>query len=76
MAAASLRLDTDGLTVGSNDYVRKPVNQEELMARVKCHLDVRETIEETTQVASSNRMLSELLPMTLVKQIQRDGCEL
>eukprot|EP00976_Prorocentrum_cordatum_P114092 1195802-Prorocentrum_minimum.AAC.2 len=61
--------------MGSNDYVCKPVNRGELMARVNCHLDFRASIEEQSKEASSKRMLQELLPRTLVRQIQSGGCE-
>ena len=56
----------EGLTLGSNDYVRKPLSQGELIARVHSHLNFRETVEE----ASSNNFLLRSLPSTVVSKVR------
>jgi CheY-like chemotaxis protein/nitrogen-specific signal transduction histidine kinase len=44
------RIDTDsivkGFEIGAADYVTKPFNDKELLARVKVHLDLKHAIEE------------------------------
>eukprot|EP00240_Pyramimonas_obovata_P003535 CAMPEP_0118960210 /NCGR_PEP_ID=MMETSP1169-20130426/63522_1 /TAXON_ID=36882 /ORGANISM="Pyramimonas obovata, Strain CCMP722" /LENGTH=880 /DNA_ID=CAMNT_0006908359 /DNA_START=158 /DNA_END=2796 /DNA_ORIENTATION=+ len=76
VSATSTEQDVvQGLTLGSNDFVRKPLSQGELLARVNRHLNNRETIEEESEEANSHRMLSELLPQNLVEQIQSGSVE-
>jgi DNA-binding response OmpR family regulator len=47
-----------GLTQGANDFVRKPLNQAELMARVSRHLDLNDTLkDEIARETNNNRII-------------------
>lgn len=39
-----------GLEVGANDYLTKPINKDELLARIQTHLQIRQLEEEAVQL--------------------------
>lgn len=63
-----------GLTVGAVDYVTKPIQQEEVLARVTTHLKLRrlqQHLEEKER--ETERLLLNVLPQSIVEQLKREG---
>ena len=51
-----------GLESGANDYLAKPINRDELMARIQTHLHIRQLVEETIQLTVAHeRQLAQFL---------------
>ena len=51
-----------GLEVGANDYLTKPINKDELLARIQTHLQIRQLQEETIQLTVAyERQLAQFL---------------
>ena len=63
-----------GFTVGAVDYVTKPIQHEEVLARVTTHLKLRrlqQHLEEKEREA--DRLLLNVLPQSIVEQLKREG---
>lgn len=51
-----------GLEVGANDYLTKPINKDELLARIQTHLQIRQLEDKTIRLAISHeRELTQVL---------------
>ncbi|MDY6993488.1 MAG: response regulator, partial [Pseudomonadota bacterium] len=44
-----------GFSAGANDFITKPVNQDELIARIKTHLHIQQLKAETVRLAQENQ---------------------
>ena len=63
-----------GFTVGAVDYVTKPIQHEEVLARVTTHLKLRrlqQHLEEKER--ETERLLLNVLPQSIVGQLKRGG---
>ena len=63
-----------GFTVGAVDYVTKPIQHEEVLARVTTHLKLRrlqQHLEEKER--ETERLLLNVLPKSIVGQLKREG---
>ena len=63
-----------GFEIGAVDYVIKPFNQTELLARVKTHLELkfaRERVEQQNQELKANSKMREELSNMIVNDIQK-----
>ncbi len=63
-----------GFSAGGVDYVTKPIQREELLARVNTHIKLRrlqQHLEEKEREA--NQLLLNVLPQPIVDQLKRDG---
>jgi two-component system, sensor histidine kinase ChiS len=62
-----------GLEVGANDYLSKPISKDELLARIKTHLNIKrlreENIRMSTELEISRRLQLLLLPQE--KELQQ-----
>ena len=63
-----------GFSAGAVDYVTKPIQHEEVLARVTTHLKLRrlqQHLEEKEREA--DRLLLNVLPQSIVNQLKREG---
>jgi len=63
-----------GFTAGAVDYVTKPIQHEEVLARVTTHIKLRrlqQHLEEKEREA--DRLLLNVLPQSIVDQLKREG---
>src|SRR6056297_703144 len=53
----------DGFKIGAVDYITKPFNSHELLARVKTHITLQQTIKKLRQALDEVKTLKGLLPI-------------
>ncbi len=56
-----------GLNAGANDYLTKPISREELLARIKTHLNLKELIAENIRMSAELDIARRLQKMVLPK---------
>lgn len=70
-----------GLNLGAVDYVTKPFNHSELLARVKTHIELKKAKEELTflndmlliEKGKSDKLLLNILPEKVAHDLKEDG---
>mmetsp|Transcript_40304 Transcript_40304/g.67555 ORF Transcript_40304/g.67555 Transcript_40304/m.67555 type:complete len:1397 (+) Transcript_40304:190-4380(+) len=60
-----------GLKKGGNDYITKPLQQHELMARVDMQLKLKELYSVELEKNMLNNLLSKMLPTRIISQLKR-----
>ncbi|MEG4802259.1 SpoIIE family protein phosphatase [Microcoleus sp. ARI1-B5] len=61
-----------GLNVGANDYLSKPIAKDELLARLKTHLNLRQLRTENIRLSAELDVVKKLQQMVLPKQSELD----
>ncbi len=62
-----------GLNVGANDYLTKPISKQELLARIKTHLNLKTLIAENARMSAELDVARRLQQMVLPKPFELDG---
>jgi DNA-binding response OmpR family regulator len=63
-----------GFDAGAQDYVAKPFNDRELLARVRIHLDLRQKSEQIKrEKEKSERLLLNVLPRKVAQDLRESG---
>ncbi|MGD9007032.1 MAG: ATP-binding protein [Desulfobacteraceae bacterium] len=62
-----------GLNAGANDYLTKPISREELLARLKTHLNLKTLIAENARMSAELDVARRLQQMVLPKPFELDG---
>jgi two-component system sensor histidine kinase ChiS len=62
-----------GLNAGANDYLTKPISREELLARLKTHLNLKTLIAENARMSAELDIARRLQQMVLPKPFELDG---
>eukprot|EP00750_Incisomonas_marina_P025102 INCI5321.3.p1 GENE.INCI5321.3~~INCI5321.3.p1 ORF type:complete len:989 (-),score=174.21 INCI5321.3:4241-7207(-) len=60
-----------GLEVGANDYVTKPFNRKELIARIETQLRLKNLWRVELEARRSNELLQELLPPHIIRRLKK-----
>ncbi|HEY9653432.1 MAG TPA: SpoIIE family protein phosphatase, partial [Coleofasciculaceae cyanobacterium] len=64
-----------GLNVGANDYLTKPITKDELLARIKTHLSLRRLRAENMRLSTELEVTKQLQQMLLPKQEELEKIE-
>ncbi len=59
-----------GLDAGANDYLTKPVSKDELLARIKTHLNLKQLISENTRLSAELDVTRRIQQMLLPKKVE------
>ncbi|HEY9602501.1 MAG TPA: SpoIIE family protein phosphatase, partial [Allocoleopsis sp.] len=59
-----------GLEAGANDYLVKPISKDELLARIKTHLNLRQLKTENLRLATELELTRQLQQMLLPKEAE------
>lgn len=62
-----------GLNAGANDYLTKPISRQELLARLKTHLNLKTLIAENARMSAELDVARRLQQMVLPKPFELDG---
>jgi len=64
-----------GLEVGANDYLTKPISKDELLARIKTHLNIKRLREENLRMSAELEISRQLQQMLLPKDEELKAIE-
>jgi two-component system, sensor histidine kinase ChiS len=64
-----------GLEVGANDYLTKPISKDELLARIKTHLNVKRLREENLRMSAELEVSRQLQQMLLPKDEELEAID-
>jgi two-component system sensor histidine kinase ChiS len=64
-----------GLNIGANDYLAKPIAKDELLARIKTHLSLGQLRAENFRLSAELDVAKQLQEMVLPKQSELDAVE-
>ncbi len=64
-----------GLNAGANDYLTKPISREELLARIRTHLNLKTLIAENARMSAELDVARRLQQMVLPKPFELDLIE-
>jgi signal transduction histidine kinase/serine phosphatase RsbU (regulator of sigma subunit) len=59
-----------GLDAGANDYLTKPVSKDELLARLKTHLNLKQLISENARLSAELDVTRRIQQMLLPKEVE------
>ena len=59
-----------GLDAGANDYLTKPVSKDELLARIKTHLNLKQLISENSRLSAELDVTRRIQQMLLPKEVE------
>lgn len=59
-----------GLKAGANDYISKPVNREELLARISTQLKLKDVYRMETDHRATDELLRRLLPDSIIRRLK------
>lgn len=65
-----------GFQVGSNDYVKKPFNGAEVLARIQTQLRLRDTWKAEVDATRSQELLNKMLPPHIMTTLKSGNCDM